>query len=116
MSLRHIKRSIKLSMDVDISHESIRKFFKTTDSLYYRDDSFKPSGYYGFDSQWVKINKKWHYRLALFDLINNRPLAEAIEEKENYDTIKNFIIKSVSPKDRRAIVTDKGKDYEKNNE
>ena len=116
MSLRHIKRLIKLSMDVDISHESIRKFFKTTDSLYYRDDSFKPSGYYGFDSQWVKINKKWHYRLALFDLINNRPLAEAIEEKENYDIIKNFITKSISPKDRRAIVTDKGKDYEKNNE
>ena len=113
MSLRHIKRSIKLSMDVDISHESIRKFFKTTDSLYYRDDSFKPSGYYGFDSQWVKINKKWLYRLALFDLINNRPLAEAIEEKENYDIIKNFITKSISPKDRRAIVTDKGQDYEK---
>ena len=44
------------------------------------------------------------------------PLAEAIEEKENYDTIKkNFITKSASTKDRRAIVTDKGKDYEKNN-
>ena len=42
------------------------------------------------------------------------PLAEAIEEKENYDTIKkNFITKSASPKDRRAIVTDKGQDYEK---
>lgn len=51
LSLRHIKRLIKLSMDINISHESIRKFLKTTDSLYYRDDSFEPSGYYGFDSQ-----------------------------------------------------------------
>ena len=73
---------IKLSMGIDISHELIRKFLKTTDSLYYGDDSFKPSGYYGFDSQWVKINKKWFYRLTLIDLINNRPLAEAIEEKK----------------------------------
>ena len=68
---------------------------------------------YGFDSQWVKINKKWHYRLALFDLINNRPLAEAIEDKEDYDTIKNFIKKSISPNDRTAIVTDNGQEYEK---
>ena len=113
MSLRHVKKLIKLSMGVDISHESIRKFLKTKDSLYYRDDNFKPSGYYGFDSQWVKINKKWNYRLVLFDLLNNRPLAEAIEEKENYNTIKNFINKSVSPKDRIAIVTDKGPEYEK---
>ena len=113
LSLRHIKKLIKLSMGVDISHESIRKFLKTTDSLYYRDDSFEPSGYYGFDSQWVKINKKWHYRLALFDLINNRPLAEAIEEKENYKTINDFINKSISPKDSIAIVTDDGPNYEK---
>ena len=63
MSLRHIKRSIKLSIDVDISHESFRKFLK--ESLYYMGDSFKPSRYYEFDSQWVKINKKWIYRLVL---------------------------------------------------
>ena len=113
VSLRHIKYSIKQNMGIDISHETIRKFFQTTDSLYYRDDSFKPSGYYGFDTQWVKINKKWHYRLALFDLINNRPLAEAIEDKENYETIKNFISKSIAPKDRTAIVTDNGSGYEK---
>ena len=30
-------------MNVDISKESIRKFLKTTDSLYYRDDTFEPS-------------------------------------------------------------------------
>lgn len=112
MSLRHIQRLIKLSMGVDISHESIRQFLKTTHDLYYRDDSFKPSGYYGFDTQWVRISKKWNYRFALFDLVNNRPLSEAIYETEDYKTIKNFINNSVAPKDRIAIVSDDGKHYE----
>lgn len=112
LSLRHLKKIIKLSTGVDISHESIRKFLKTTDSLYYRDDSFKPSGYYGFDSQWVKIESNQRYRLALFDLINNRPLAESIVDKEDSDVIKEFLNKSVAPKDRTAIVTDNGSGYD----
>ena len=35
MSLKQIKRLIKLSMGVDISHESIRKFLKINETLYY---------------------------------------------------------------------------------
>ena len=57
VSLRHIKKIVKATLGVDIYHESIRQFIKRTDSLYYRDDKFKPSGYYGFDTQWVKIQK-----------------------------------------------------------
>ena len=112
LSLRRIKFLIKESMGINLSHESIRKYLITTTSLYYRDDSFKPSGYYGFDCQWVKINKKWFYRLALFDLVNNKPLAEAIEDNESYYTIKNFLTKTVAPKDRIAIVSDDGQGYE----
>ena len=51
LSLRHIKFLIKESLGIEMSHETIRKYLITTTSLYYRDDSFKPSGYYGFDSQ-----------------------------------------------------------------
>ena len=112
LSLRHLKKLIKSTMGLDISHESIRKFLIETDSLYYRDDSFKPSGYYGFDSQWVKIEKVWRYRLALFDLVNNRPLAESIVDKEDKEVIKEFLVKTIAPKDRKAIVTDKGQGYE----
>ena len=112
LSLRHLKKLIKSTMGLDISHESIRKFLIVTDSLYYRDDSFKPSGYYGFDSQWVKIEKVWRYRLALFDLVENRPLAESIVDKENEEVIKEFLVKTIAPKDRKAIVTDKGSGYE----
>lgn len=53
------------------------------------------------------------YRLVLFDLVNNIPLAEAIEDNEEYDTIKNFLIKTVAPKDRIVIVSDNGAGYEK---
>ena len=62
----------------------------------------------GFDTHWVKINKKWFYRLALFDLVNNRSLAEAIEDNEDSETIKNFLTNSVAPKNRIAIVSDNG--------
>ena len=112
LSLRHLKKIIKSSLGINISHESIRQFLITTDSLYYRDDTFKPSGYYGFDSQWVKIEKEWRFRLALFDLVNNRPLAECIVDKENNEVIKDFIVKTLAPKDRKAIVTDNGSGYE----
>ena len=112
ISLRHLKKIIKSSLGINISHESIRQFLITTDSLYYRDDTFKPSGYYGFDSQWVKIEKEWRFRLALFDLVNNRPLAECIVDKENNEVIKDFIVKTLAPKDRKAIVTDNGSGYE----
>ena len=112
LSLRHLKKIIKASLGLDISHESIRKFLATTDSLYYRDDSFKPSGYYGFDSQWVKIEKVWRYRLALFDIVHNRPLAESIVDKEDKEVIKEFIVNTLAPKDRIAIVTDQGQGYE----
>ena len=76
--------------------------------MYYRDDSFKPSGYYGFDSQWVKIEKVWRYRLALFDIVNNRPLAESIVDNEDKEVIKEFIVNTIAPKNRIAIITDQG--------
>ena len=66
----------------------------------------------GFDTHWVKINKKWFYRLALFDLVNNRSLAEAIEDNEDSETIKNFLTNSVAPKNRIAIVSDNGSGFE----
>ena len=76
--------------------------------MYYRDDSFKPSGYYGFDFQWVKIEKVWRYRLALFDIVNNRHLAESIVDNEDKEVIKELIVNTIAPKDRIAIVTDQG--------
>ena len=34
------------------------------------------SGYYGYDAQWVKINKKWIFRYALYDIVQKMPVAE----------------------------------------
>lgn len=113
VSLRNLKYLIEETMGVSISHESIRKCLQKNGSLYFRDDTFKPSGYYGFDSQWVRIKKKWHYRFLLFDTVNYRPLAESIVEKETAETVKDFIVKSTAPYERKGIVTDKNKSYEK---
>ena len=60
----------------------------------------------------LKYKKVYRYRLVLFDLVNNRPLAEDIYDKENKDIIRKFLITSVTPKDRKAIITDKGTGYE----
>ena len=38
MSLRHIKRSIKLSMDVDISHEEVLQMVKSESNDYCNTD------------------------------------------------------------------------------
>ena len=46
-------------------------------------------------------------QISIIDLINNRILAGAIEEKENYNTIKNFYNQKHQPKDRITIANDK---------
>ena len=61
------------------------------DSLFYKNKKVKLSGYYGYDAQWFPINKKWIFRLVLFDLNENVPVGELICENEDPETIKKFI-------------------------
>ena len=77
------------------------------------NEELELSGYYAFDTQWIRINRKWIYRLTLFDIINNIPVACLISEKETPKIIKNFIKTSIHPKDRKAIITDLKEDYNK---
>jgi hypothetical protein len=49
------------------------------------------SGYCGYDEQWVKINElKWKYRYVLFDLIHDMPIAEALYDDMETETIKEY--------------------------
>ena len=100
-------------MDLKISHETIRKSLKNDNDLYWLNEELELSGYYAFDTQWIRINRKWIYRLTLFDIINNMPVACLISEKETPKIIKNFIKTSIHPKDRKAIITDLKEDYNK---
>jgi len=72
------------------------------------------SGYFGYDEQWVKINgEKWKYRYVLIDLIYDIPIAEALYDDLEIDTIKKFIEKTIPCHKRILIVTDLRDDYDK---
>ena len=99
-------------MDFNISHESVRKALKNGVGLYWLNEEIELSGYYGYDAQWLRNEGKWIYRLELFDIINNMPVACLIFKKETPKIVEDFIDISIHPKDRKAIITDLKEDYE----
>lgn len=111
ISLRGMKRVFKEVLNVNISHETIRKALIYDDDFYFLNESLKLSGYYGYDEQYVKISGIWHYYLVIFDLINNVPVAASLVEKLTKEVIYDFINLSVPLNDRVAIVTDSNWDY-----
>lgn len=110
--LRSMKKLIKICLGQNVSHETIRKALLVDGDFYYVNEDLKPSGYYGYDEQWEKVNGKWIYYLVIFDLIHNVPVASILSEKLSKDIIKNFIDKSIPLKDRIAIVTDLKIEYD----
>ena len=66
-----------------------------------------------YDVQWLRINKKWHYRHLLFDIVHKIPIAEILAKNEESETTKNFLKNSIEPKDRIVIVTDLKPSYDK---
>ena len=59
-SLRDIAKYYKIFNGVDISYETIRKALIVIEGNEIDYKIGELSGYYGYDAQWVKINKKWH--------------------------------------------------------
>ena len=62
-----------------------------------------------YDAQHLPQNNDVVYRLVLIDTITSLPIAEAIVEKEDKQTIYNFINKSTPSFKRTSIVTDSKK-------
>ena len=112
-SLRNISWTYSIFNGIKISYETIRNSLLVHDGLYYLNGELKPSGYVGYDVQWLRINRKWYYRHVLFDIVNNMPIAELLTKTEDSKTIKNFIKNSIQPKDIIAIVTDLKPSYDK---
>ncbi|WP_295592419.1 hypothetical protein [uncultured Methanobrevibacter sp.] len=81
--------------------------------MYWLNEEIELSGYYCYDTQWVRNEGKWIYRLELFDIINNVPVSCLISEKETPKIIEDFIDISIPPKHRKAIITDLKEDYNK---
>lgn len=81
-SLRNLENDFKTLLNFKISHESVRKALQNDDALYWLNEEVELSGYYGYDAQWIRNKREWIYRLELFDIINNMPVACLISKKE----------------------------------
>ena len=112
-SLRNIAWTYNIFNNVKMSYETIRKSLLIFDGLYFLNEEIKPSGYVSYDVQWIRINKKWHYRHVLFDIVHKIPIAELLAKKEDSKTTKNFLKISIQPKDSIAIVMDLKPSYDK---
>ena len=111
-SLRDIAQYYKIFYGIDISHETIRKALIVIEGNEIDYNIGNLSGYYGYDAQWIKINKTWRFRHALYDLIQRMPIAELFAEEESNKDVYDFINKYTEPKNRIAIVTDTKAGYD----
>lgn len=112
MSLRNLKIEIENLTGIKLSHETIRKILLVEGDYYYLNKELKPSGYYAYDEQWEKVNGKWIYYYVLYDITYRVPVATFLTDSITNDKIKDFINKSIPPKDRIAIITDLKPGYE----
>ena len=110
-SLRQQAADLELYTDCTVSHESIRKALLTDGEFYYINNFVKLSGYCSYDAQYVHIERKRYYRLVLFDIVDNMPIAESIVKKETNNVIYDFINKSLPDHKRTAIITDSKNGY-----
>ena len=69
------------------------------------------SGYYLFDSLWVKINGIWNYLLALFDVKLNTLVSIKLVESEDSKTIYQFLNESLRNQKKISIGTDLKHEY-----
>jgi transposase-like protein len=113
VSLRNIARIIELEWNKMPSPQSIKNWLTktiknekiTTQTLF--------SGYYNYDEQYVKINGKWQYRLALFDVKNDILVQEKIVKQLNPNEVESFL-KEIKAKIPIIAITTDSKPYYRN--
>ena len=103
----------KIFNGIDISPETVRKSILVIEGNEIQFDVPKVSGYFGYDCQWVKINKEWKYRHLLFDLVQEIPIAEIYTDEDNNNIVYEFFDKNTEQRDRIGIVTDLKSGYDK---
>lgn len=112
-SLRDISKYYKIFNNIDISYETVRKALIVVDGNEINYQIGALSGYYGYDAQWVKINKKWKFRHAVYDIVRKMPIAELFSDEDTNKDVYYLINKYIELKDRTCIVTDTKKGYDK---
>lgn len=113
VSLRNIAKIIELEWKKRPSPQSIKNWLVKTIQKENKTINTPFSGYYNYDEQYVKINGKWMYRLALFDVKNNILVQEKIVKTLNPQTVGNFLEEIKAQIPIIAITTD-SKPYYRN--
>lgn len=109
-SLHSIRESLFKHHKIDISYQSIENIILSSK----KDIKFKNwslSGYYLFDSLWVKNNGKWNYLLVLFDTGLNTIVSYKLVLKEDIKTIHDFLNESLANQPKKCITTDLKLEY-----
>ena len=108
--LHKIRFNLKQQHNIEISHQSIENILlKSKYEFNYENRTY--SGYYLFDSLWVKIKGKWNYLLALFDVKLNTIVSVKLVESEDSKTIYQFLHESLRNQEKISIGTDLKHEY-----
>ena len=108
--LHKIRFDLKQQHNIEISHQSIENILLNSNYEFnYETRSY--SGYYLFDSLWVKINGEWNYILALFDVKLNTIVSIKLVDSEDSKTIYQFLNESLRNQEKKSIGTDLKHEY-----
>lgn len=108
--LHKIRFDLKQQHNIEISHQSIENILLNS-NYQFNYDNWTYSGYYLFDSLWVKINGEWNYILALFDVKLNTLVSIKLVESEDSKTIYQFLNESLRNQKKISIGTDLKHEY-----
>ena len=108
--LHKIRFDLKQQHNIEISHQSIENILLNSNYQFnYKNWTY--SGYYLFDSLWVKLNGEWNYILALFDVKLNTLVSVKLVESEDSKTIYQFLNESLRNQKKISIGTDLKHEY-----
>lgn len=108
--LHKIRFNLKQQHNVKISHQSIENILLNS-NYEFNYQNWTYSGYYLFDSLWVKINGIWNYILALFDVKLNTIVSIKLVQSEDSKTIYQFLNESLRNQKKISIGTDLKHEY-----
>ena len=108
--LHKIRFDLKQQHNIEISHQSIENILLES-NYQFNYQNWTYSGYYLFDSLWVKINGIWNYILALFDVKLNTLVSVKLVDSEDSKTIYQFLNESLRNQKKISIGTDLKHEY-----
>ena len=103
---------LKSAYNISISHQTVENVLLSLE----KEIEFQPwtlSGYYLFDSLWVRSNGKWKYILTLFDAKLNTVVSIKLVKSEDEKTIYKFLNNALRNQKKHAITSDLKKEYKR---